>query len=601
MERQLMVSRLAFCALAAVLLALAVWQRKHVSRILRTFFTEEGEALNLAVFRIVLFATLFRFSNLDRLLWFSELPESLRILPWGSRWWLFGVLPITATWAMTAWVALRVASFAAMLGLWTRISATAAAFLAIYVLGIPQLFGKVHHYHHLVWFAAILAASRCGDALSCDALFAAWRRADQGRIDPPGPSRAYALPLRFVWLLMGLIYFFPGVWKWWTSGIGWAWSENLKLHLYAKWAELNGWMPAWRIDQHPLVYRLAGLGTLVFELGFLWCLFAPRLRLGLAVAGLAFHKGTKRFMRIGFESLQVCYVTFVNWAGVLRRLGTWLFRAPMCIVYDGNCRLCRRTIALLRVFDVFGQVRYVSALDEAALAAHGLQELDRHALLTDLHAVLGTQRWLGYAAYRALAWRLPLVWPVLPLLYVWPITAMGRRTYRHVADARSCELAARPQTSPALQPTPTWAGTRTVIAVGVFLIVGNVAFGIRGLSSAWPLACYPTFRRAAKPQFSTVQIVVVDAAGVTRLLDDHIMERQATIGRWKHMLGSILSPEAEGNRRERLAALWELWVRADPSLRDVKTVRFYKVTRSTSPAEAEAAPVHEELLWEATV
>ena len=51
-------------------------------------------------------------------------------------------------------------------------------------------------------------------------LVAAWKRANRGVTDPPGPSRTYALPIRFVWLLMGLIYFFPGFWNAQASSTG---------------------------------------------------------------------------------------------------------------------------------------------------------------------------------------------------------------------------------------------------------------------------------------------------------------------------------------------------------------------------------------------
>jgi len=602
MDTRLLLSRAVFCGLAMVLLGLAWWRRDAVGRSVRAFFQAEDDPLNLAVFRVALFGMLFGFSDLGQLQWFSQLPQEFRILPWGSRWWFFDVIPINEAWVTAAWTGLRAAAWLAMIGLWTRPAAAVAALLAVYVLGIPQLFGKVHHYHHLVWFAALLAASRCGDALSCDALIAAWRRAGRGAIEPPRPSRAYALPIRFVWLLIGVAYFFPGFWKWWAGGVDWIVGDNLKHHLYAQWARSN-WLPGWRLDQHPLLYQLAALGTIVFELGFLWALLlVPRLRPALAVAGWTFHEGIKQTMKIRlFWTLQVCYVTFVNWAGLLRRLGRWLFPAPLFVAYDGNCRLCRRTIALLRTADWFERTTYVNALDEEALRQHGLHGLDRQALLVDMHAVSGTRVWRGYDAYRAMAWRIPLLWPVAPILSLWPVTAIGRRIYRHVADARSCEIGAGSQRgAPALRSMAAPAGTLAVTLVGGFLLLGNTYFGLRTQSSAWPLACYPTFRQVITiPEYSTLRVAVIDAVGQERWLDDRSMEQRATTGRWNNLLGSILSARDEGTRRQRLIALWQLWLRQDPSLARIKLVRFYKVTRSTHPAgEAAAAGEREELVWE---
>jgi hypothetical protein len=133
--------------------------------------------------------------------------------------------------------------FAGLIGFWSRTSALLTAFFGFYVLGIAQIFGKVNHYHHIIWFSALLAASPCGAMLSCDAIFFAWKRADRGITRPPGASLAYAVPLRFVQLLLGLIYFFPGFWKVWWGGLDWVLSENLKFQMYLKWMEVSSWTP----------------------------------------------------------------------------------------------------------------------------------------------------------------------------------------------------------------------------------------------------------------------------------------------------------------------------------------------------------------------
>src|SRR5436190_1104585 len=72
----------------------------------------------------------------------------------------------------------------------------------------------------------------------------------------------------------------------------------------------------------------------------------------------------------------------------------------MYLLYDGNCKLCRRTVASFRVFDLFERVTYVNALDGRALQEHGLNWLDPDALIRDLHVVVGRNTSLGFAAYR---------------------------------------------------------------------------------------------------------------------------------------------------------------------------------------------------------
>src|SRR3989442_9968884 len=94
-----------------------------------------------------------------------------------------------------------------------------------------------------------------------------------GFTEPPVSSIAYALPLRFVWLLMGVIYFSAGFWKIWTGGYQWAWSDNPRNIMYNKWMELSGWVPVFRVDHYPMLYKVSGVCTLVFELSFILLIF----------------------------------------------------------------------------------------------------------------------------------------------------------------------------------------------------------------------------------------------------------------------------------------------------------------------------------------
>jgi len=158
-------------------------------------------------------------------------------------------------------------------------------FLA-WTLAIPQLYGKLNHDHHVLWFAALLAVSPCADVLAVDAIPAARRRADGGGVRPPGPSRAYALPIRIIWVLLGLIYLFPGFWKVWSTGFTWISSENLRQHMFLKWHEFDDWTPMLRIDEMPLLLLLGALGTVVFELSFLALVLSSRLRAGCAESSI---------------------------------------------------------------------------------------------------------------------------------------------------------------------------------------------------------------------------------------------------------------------------------------------------------------------------
>ncbi|MEE3220435.1 MAG: type II secretion system F family protein, partial [Planctomycetota bacterium] len=310
---------------AVELVMLATLYRNRVRKVLQRFFCATAGPLNLAVLRICVFALLFPGFNHAVLGWHLQLPESLCVPPLGLDW-AAGTILFNGQAALAAAVALSIMCICAMCGAFTRWTVPLATILALWIYGVPQFDGKVdHNAHHLIWFAMLLSVSPCGHALSIDALRSAWKNPTWSSKKLWRCSQGYALPMRFVWLLMGIIYFFPGAWKLWSCGLDWALTDNLKYHLYFKWAELGGWQPSIRIDRYPLLYRAAGLMTIVFEIGFIFCILTTRGRAIALVAGIMFHRGVSMFMRIAFWPLEWCYVSLVDWQRLLQKLGKQIF------------------------------------------------------------------------------------------------------------------------------------------------------------------------------------------------------------------------------------------------------------------------------------
>jgi hypothetical protein len=295
----------------AALLLLAF--RRQVADFFKQYFSEPDSAFNLAVFRGTVFAALLWLVLRDRdlITTFSAMPDELRYPPLGSGWIVRHLRFDPATTSGLLMI-LMAACVTGLVGLFSRTSALVAGVLGIFVLGIPQCFGKVNHYHFLIWMALLLSASRCGDALALDTL---WRRRG-----PPDRSAVYGAPLRFAWLLIAIMYFFPGFWKLYVSGFDWAFSDNLTNTLREKWLELGDWQPLVRADLVPPLCWAMALTTIAFELAFpILVLFRPT-RLAAACVALAFHTGTLLLMNINYAILQLMYVSFIDWDGLLRRI-----------------------------------------------------------------------------------------------------------------------------------------------------------------------------------------------------------------------------------------------------------------------------------------
>ena len=198
------VSAALFIGAVLVGLALAIRYRVRVIGAVRAFFSEPGTAFNLAVFRLVFYATALALAGvpLHTAEHFAALPRGLMVPPTGFSL-VSSFFPISVTLVQIAfWVAVIASVFAAI-GLFTRWASVVFLVAVTYYLTIPQIFGKVVHYHTIVWVAALLAVSRTSDVMSLDAVIRARRSRSERdrasiaerRIFPPDQADL-ALPRR---------------------------------------------------------------------------------------------------------------------------------------------------------------------------------------------------------------------------------------------------------------------------------------------------------------------------------------------------------------------------------------------------------------------
>ncbi len=279
----------------------------------RELLAPEGPALDLAIVRITVASVLTLSTSVAAAPDWAALPVAARTIPRGVGW-LVPLLPIDPDTTNAARVVFHVALALGALGLFTRASWIVVCVTTFLLLLVPQLGGAVFHDHHLLWLAVILAASPCGDALSIDA----WRARRRGQ-PLPVRSRTHGLAVRLCWLVIGLVFFFPGVHKLAASGLAWALSDNLRNQMWWKWTQDPSLVPPFRIDRHPWVIRALALLTIVFELSFVPLVLAPRTRALAVLGACAFHLGAELFMGIQFSVLWGTYTMFVPWQAIVDR------------------------------------------------------------------------------------------------------------------------------------------------------------------------------------------------------------------------------------------------------------------------------------------
>jgi len=283
----------------------------------------------------------------------------------------------------------------------------------------------------------------------------------------------YYLPVAIV---LGFLYLDAGLHKlsaeFWRNGMG-AWLPPT--HPYYMSPLGLGWL----LDNEWLE-RTIGYSLIVFQFLFLplfWFRFA---RAPLLLIGASFHTGiilSLNIYQFGFGMLAP-YALLVpfSWWRALR------FSSPrLTVFYDGQCPLCKRTVAFLSHFDGLGAVVFKD-LQTHAQDCRALDQIPSAELLKDLYAVDGAGRLsAGVDTYRrvlsAMVWPAPVAWVVgLP-----GCLQVAKAVYRRVADNRarlacdaSCAVpAARPEEDLWARLYAEYAGTprRQATRLAKFLVL----------------------------------------------------------------------------------------------------------------------------------
>jgi predicted DCC family thiol-disulfide oxidoreductase YuxK len=130
------------------------------------------------------------------------------------------------------------------------------------------------------------------------------------------------------------------------------------------------------------------------------------------------------------------------------------------VIFDGHCKLCRAGIARLRALDWFSHFRYVP-LQEVEIREN-YPDLTHDMLMAEMYVVTrGGKRLGGAAAFRYLSWRIPLMWPIAPVLNIpgtlgiwsWLYKLVAKNRYRfgriEECEGGTCHLHFGPKTSAA--------------------------------------------------------------------------------------------------------------------------------------------------------
>ncbi len=288
---------------------------------------DRGWAYNLAIFRLVFLGGAVLPFALVALRWTAyQLPQLPRDTWKPISFYRYLPFDLIANAALSHALAIInvVLVVLGLLGVWTRVTLGLATITSLYVFGLMQNQGKVDHFHHVVWFMALLAVGPSGRVLSFDSVRAATRGAGSRIVDLAPPKGTALLALRFIWVLFGLVYLTPGLSKLEAAiSDGWVTTDNLRNILWRRWLLLYLYEPAFelplRVDTLPFpLLTLGGLAVILFEATFIFLVLLRPARQSLGVSVVGFHMVNALILHIPFTSLMVACVSLFDWAAMGR-------------------------------------------------------------------------------------------------------------------------------------------------------------------------------------------------------------------------------------------------------------------------------------------
>jgi Vitamin K-dependent gamma-carboxylase len=169
------------------------------------------------------------------------------------------------------------------IGLWTRVTAALALFVAIsYANRVPAALFGLDQIN--IMLTLYLTIGPSGQALSLDRWLAVRRLGP--RATPPRPGAGANLAQRLIQVHMCIIYFFAGISKlqgpsWWSGEAMWRAFANLE------YQSIDMTWLAW----HPWLVNVMTHGSILWEVSFCVLIWKPRWRPLMLVGAVLLHLG----------------------------------------------------------------------------------------------------------------------------------------------------------------------------------------------------------------------------------------------------------------------------------------------------------------------
>lgn len=195
--------------------------------------------------------------------------------------------------------------------------------------------------------------------------------------------------------------------------------------------------------QHPGLCYWTGIAIVVTELAMPFLLFYPKTRISALYLGVVFHIVlilTLDVPAIFFFLFPAQLLLFIHpnnviaWIEKKRQYNEGCRRSQL--IYDGNCQFCRASVQKLLVLDLFSTLEMVdyNKYDDVKTLHPKLTQKIAHSQIHLIEPDGGLYG--GFEVFRRICFTMPIVYPLIPIVYFPGSGILGPLAYRFIAKNR---------------------------------------------------------------------------------------------------------------------------------------------------------------------
>jgi hypothetical protein len=275
-----------------------------------------------------------------------------------------------------------------------------------------------------LYLMMVLSFTPCGDGWSVDRLrrvYRGWSVPDADRA-----SAVYGWSRYMCWVVIAAPYVESGLAKLRFGGLAWFNAANMRSILYESTLmprEFDWQLALYLAPAPDIVFSLLALVSVIGEVSFGLVLFSRLARRVLPIAMVMMHLGILALQKILFLDLMLLQLAFIDFREIRMRIAKRLAvsRGRIQAMYDASSSLWRRAVRVLACLDLFGRLDWVPAAEPPSIEPAGLRVSWRGRV------------YRGVAAWRIIARAIPLLWVLIPFLYLPGFYSLGTTVWRYVS------------------------------------------------------------------------------------------------------------------------------------------------------------------------